>query len=355
MKDIIKQVVGIDCSQDTLDCCYGTLSNTLEQQIQTASRFSNDPAGIKKLIVWSQKRKQDNVDLLFVVEATGVYHEVLAYALVDAGLTVAIVLPNRISNFFRTTNIKTINDPQSARMIAMFGLEKKLDVWVKPSSRFITIKQLTRERSQLIDQRTAIKNQLHAEQKGALPLASSLKRMKQLINLLNKQIEAVEKEVHEIVDADPLLKAQIENVCSAPGVGFITATTIVGEASGFDLIRNKNQLVSYAGLDVIEKQSGTSVRGKSRISGKGNKHIRKALYFPAFASIRSNSFYKNHYASLVAKHGIKMKAAVSVQRKLLVLIYSLWKTNEPYDPNFTKKESGQQSLATPTELAQGRP
>jgi len=354
MEKIIKQVVGIDCSKDTLDCCYGFLNGELEQQIHSAVRFENDASGIKKLIVWAAKHKDDTTELLFVVEATGVYHELLAYTLADAALKIAIVLPNRISSFFRTTRIKTITDAQSARMIAMFGLEKKLEVWVKPLPLFRTMKQLSRERNQLIDQRTVAKNQLHAEQKSAFPLAGSVKRLEQLIELFDSQVYAVEKEIEELIGQDPELKAKFGNVCSAPGVGFITAVAIVAETAGFDLIRNKKQLVSYAGLDVIEKQSGTSVNGKRRISRKGNKHIRKALYFPAFTAIRTNLFYKSHYASLVAKHGIKMKAAVSVQRKLLVLIYILWKNNQRFDPDFSIKESGQQLLATPTKLAHGR-
>jgi len=288
------------------------------------------------------------------VEATGVYHELLVNVLTDKGYKVSIVLPNRTSSFFRTTKIKTINDPASAKMIAQFGLEKQLDLWEKPKDIYRQLKQLTRERSQLIEQRTITKNQLHAEQAGAHPMASSVKRMKQLIKLLNAQIDDIENEIHQLLETDPELNRRVKNLCSAPGVGIITAVTMIAETSGFDLIRNKSQLVSYAGLDVIEKQSGTSVYGKKRMSHRGNKYIRKALYFPAFTAIKHNPFHKNHYATLVAKHGIKMKAAVSVQRKLLVLIYTLWKKEQPFDPDYYKKESGQQLLATPTELAQGR-
>jgi len=350
MKNTIKQVVGIDCSMDTLDCGFGKLDTGLDQDIQNPSRFENTLAGIEKLVGWAEKRRDPECPLAFVVEATGVYHELLAYTLTDLGYPVSVVLPNRISNFFRTTNIKTINDIASARMIAMYGLEKKLDTWNKPKPTYRTLKQLTRERNQLIDQRTITKNQMHAEKKEAIPLSSSINRMQQLVSLFNEQIDSIEKEISAVIAMDAQLKSRIGNLCTIPGVGLITAVTVVAETNGFDLIRNKAQLVSYAGLDVIEKQSGISVNGKKRISRKGNKHIRKALYFPAFTSIRMNPFHKNHYASLVAKHGIKMKAAVSVQRKMLVLLYTLWKTEKPFDAEYPQKESGQQLLATPTEL-----
>ena len=146
------------------------------------------------------------------------------------------------------------------------------------------------------------------------------------------------------------MKDRFENVCSINGVGLLTAVTVVSEANGFALIRNKKQLVSYVGLDVIEKQSGTSVNRPRRLSKRGNRHIRKALYFPAFAAVRTNEKMKNHYANLISKHGVKMKAAVSIQRKLLVLIYTLWQKNEKFDIAYTQNKSGQQLLATPTEL-----
>ena len=93
-------------------------------------------------------------------------------------------------------------------------------------------------------------------------------------------------------------------------------------------------MASYAGLDVKEKQSGTSVKGKPRISKKGNRYLRKAMHLPALAAIRHDERFKAIFARLVGKHGIKMKAAVAVQRKLLEMIYTLYKTNKIYDPHY---------------------
>jgi transposase len=354
MATIIKQVVGIDCSKQTLDCSYGTLSSELKQQIQSSERFTNDLKGFKKLTQWTEKRQQKDLPLVFVVEATGVYHEALTNFLVENGWSISVVLPNRTSNFFRTTRIKTITDASSARMIAQFGLEKELSLWKKPEPIYRTLKQLTRERQQLVEERTVTKNQLHAEMHSANAYPPSIKRMKQRLKMLDQQIKDIEQETVTGVKTDPALKSKVDLICTIKGIGLLTAVTVIAETNGFDLIRNKKQLVSYAGLDIIEKQSGTSVRGAKRISRRGNRHIRKALYFPAFTSIKYNDHHKSHYAGLISKHGIKMKAAVSVQRKLLVLIYTIWKKNEPFDMDYHQKESGQQSLATPTRLDQVR-
>ena len=123
-------------------------------------------------------------------------------------------------------------------------------------------------------------------------------------------------------------------ICSIPGVGRLTAATVLAETNGFELIRNKRQLTSYAGLDVKEKQSGTSIKGKPRISKKGNRHLRKAMHLPALVAIRHEKKFKAVFVRLVSKHGIKMKAAVAVQRKLLEMIYTVYSKNIAYNKNY---------------------
>jgi transposase len=108
----------------------------------------------------------------------------------------------------------------------------------------------------------------------------------------------------------------------------------MAETNGFELIRNKKQLVSYAGLDVKEKTSGISVKGKPRISKRGNRHVRKAMHLPSLAAIRTDGRFTAIFARLVSKHGIKMKAVVAIQRKLLELTYVIWKSKTCYNPNF---------------------
>ena len=123
---------------------------------------------------------------------------------------------------------------------------------------------------------------------------------------------------------------------SPKGIGLITSATVLGETNGFKEIENKRQLTSYSGYDVIRKDSGTSVMSKPRISKRGNRHIRKAMYFPALTAIKHDSNQKDHYIRMVQKHGIKMKGAVAIQRKLLILMYTLWKKKEFYDPDYDK-------------------
>jgi transposase len=181
------------------------------------------------------------------------------------------------------------------------------------------------------------KNQLHAEQAEAEPNKSSVVRVKKQITFFTKQEQEINTELAALTQQEESVAKAIILLRSIPGVGLLTAATVLAETNGFELIRNKRQLASYAGLDVREKQSGTSIKGKPRISKKGNKYLRKALHLPALAAIRHDERFKAVFARLVAKHGIKMKAVVAVQRKLLEMMYILYKTNQPYDKEYLKK------------------
>jgi transposase len=336
MKKVIRQVLGIDVAQKELVVCLGRMYKDLQTELYAHKTFANTFKGFEIMLQWIRKLADPSVSVRYVMEATGVYHESLAYFLTNQGLEVSIVLPNKISNYARSLTIKTVTDKTASEAIAQFGLERNLDKWEKPLPVFKKIKQLTRERDQIIQERTMVKNQLHAEQVEAEPNKASIIRTKKRIEFLNKQEKEVTAEIATLVKADERSKELVQLLCSLPGVGVLTAATVLGETNGFDLIRNKRQLTSYAGLDVKEKQSGTSVKGKPKISKKGNRFLRKALHLPALTAIRHDERFKAIFARLVSRHGIKMKAVVAVQRKLLEMMYTLYKTNKKYDKEFLK-------------------
>jgi len=184
-------------------------------------------------------------------------------------------------------------------------LERKLDNWKKPKEIYRLLKQLTRERRQITDERTIVKNQLHAEETEAMPHFSSIERLKRRIMFLNTLEKEIKNEIEISVKENKELMVDINNICTIPGISILTAATIIGETNGFELIRSKKQLASYAGLDVKEKLSGTSVKGKPSISKKGNRHLRSCLHLPALSTIKWDENFRNQYARIVAKHGIK--------------------------------------------------
>lgn len=337
MKEL-KQVVGIDVAQNELVVTLGRMFDDSSIELFAYKVFRNKEKGFVALINWVKKLVSEDIKVRFVMEATGVYHQKFAYYLDDKGYEVSIVLPNKISNYIKTLEVKTVTDKTCSQAIAQFGLERKLDQWKRPKNVFKNLQQLTRERDQIVSERVVVKNQLHAENSEAEPNENSLSRMNARIKFLNIQEKDIKQDMLNWVNYDESLKYDIENICTIPGIGWLTAVIILAETNGFELIRNKKQLSSYAGLDVKEKTSGTSVKGKPRISKKGNRNLRKAMHLPALTAVRRDESFKNIYARLVSKHGIKMKALVAIQRKLLEMVYILFKNKSRYDIDYEYKK-----------------
>ena len=157
MKKIVKQVAGIDGAQKTLVVCLGRMYNDWSPELYANKIFANTVKGIEALVVWVKKQVDQHIAVRFVMEATGVYHETLAYFLEEKGYEISIVLPNKISNYMRTLDVKTVTDNTASQAITMFGLERKLDIWKRPKEIYRTLRQLTRERDQLVGERTMVK------------------------------------------------------------------------------------------------------------------------------------------------------------------------------------------------------
>jgi len=338
MKQILKQVLGVDVAQKELVVTLGSMYNDLTIDLYAHKVFKNNKSGIISLLKWVKLLTDKEIKVHFVMEATGVYHQKFAYYLDENGYNLSIVLPNKISNYMRTLSIKTITDKTASRAIAQFGLERKLDLWKRPNKVYKELQQLTREREQIVEERVIVKNQLHAENVEAEPNSKSLKRMKARIKFLNLQEKEIKRDIDKIVNNEAALKQEVEYISTIPGVGRLTAVVVLAETNGFELIRNKRQLTSYAGLDVKEKQSGTSVKGKPRISKKGNRYLRKAMHLPSLSSVKYNETHKELYVRIVSKSGIKMKGLIAVQRKLLELIYVVYKTKTTFQKDYEKEK-----------------
>ena len=339
LPSIIKQCVGIDVSKDNLEVCFSQMDSKQEVSCKATKRFANRLGGWKALESWIKRFSTPGVPLWLVMEATGVYYESVAYYLKLQQYQVTVLLPNKTKSYMQSLNLKTKTDAVEARALAQLGLERKMKLWQGCSIMMLTIKRLCREREALQEHIVAASNQLHAHKHEHQPDKKTLQRAATHLKFLQKQITEIDRQIGHTLEQDPDLKEKIEKVCTIKGVGLLTAVTVVSEANGFELIENKAQLVSYAGFDVVERQSGTSIKGKTRISKKGNSHIRRALHYPALSAARHEPLFIDLYQRVTARNPkVKMIGLVAVQRKLLVLIYTLYKNNVPYDPNYNKPQ-----------------
>src|SRR5436189_948225 len=171
MEKRIKQCVGIDCGLKELVVAYGVMNEEFDTKVLSSTAFNNNPAGFKKMLSWSKKLNPQNIEVRYVIEATGVYHEQVSLFLHEHACKVSVLLPNHANAFMKSTKVKTVNDKVSAELLSQMGLERKLDLWQPPLKIYNELRQLTRERDQLTGEQTQVKNQLHAEKSGAWPNA----------------------------------------------------------------------------------------------------------------------------------------------------------------------------------------
>jgi len=335
---LIKKVAGIDISKDSFTVCFGTLDDALNQKISKSYTFSNDTKGFKKLSKHLNHidifRSEDkDIQLWFVVEATGVYYEDLAYFLSESNYNISVILPNKIKAFTKTLENKSKTDSLDAAAITQFGLEKKLKQWIIPNQLSKELKELSRELLTNIETLTILKNRLHAKNHSHKPNPQTLKRLNSQIKYYRKQQKDIEKQIKELVESDKDLNNKIKNITTTKGIGFRTVVTVLAETDFFNLIENERQLTSYAGLDPKQRESGI-LKGKTPISKKGNKHLRNAVFMPALSAARFNETLKCVYVRLSILKNNKRIAQIAVARKILLLIFSLWKKDQEFITNY---------------------
>lgn len=327
-----KQCVGIDVSKDYLDCCIGCIDSDQNHKLQKSKRFSNNEIGFKSLLNWvSDLQVIDH--LIYVMEATGVYYENLIYYLTENDCKASVLLPNMVKHYVKSLNVKTKTDKVDAEVLCRLGLERKLEFWRRPSKILRELKFLSREYREIKYKIHQVKNQLHARFYSHQCPENTERRLKKQISLLETQVLEIEAEIRILVMTDSSFYDKIQRVCTIPGVSFITVVCIVAETNAFALISNSKQLSSYAGFDIQHNQSG-SRQGKTRISKKGNSFIRHALYMPALCASRFNPSMKSFYSNLTERKPAKKIAVTAVARKLLCLIYILWKKDEEFNIDY---------------------
>ncbi len=330
--EVLKQNVGIDISKDNFSVSLVVLTKNFDTKRLHYKEFSNNSTGILSFFSWSNKHKIKDLELHYTMEATGVYYEELAYYLYSQNQQVHVLLPNRAKKFMDSLSYKSKTDKIDSELLGIMGVQRNLPPFKLGSISIRKMRKLTRERNHLVEEKTMIKNQLHAENHSVDGLKSSISRMEDRIFYITEQIKEVERELTQVIKKESYLSNKIAIITSLPGIGFITAATVVAETQGFCNINSIKQLTSYSGYDVKIRESG-KYKGKTKISKQGNSYIRGCLYMPAITSISNSKAIREFYDRVNENKASKLIGLTAVQRKLLSLIYTLWKKDEKYDEN----------------------
>ena len=331
--NMLKQVVGIDVSMKTLAVALGCIDQQQQQSIIASTTVPNTPDGFVTLFSWIDEHRLPDVVLWVVMEATGVYYQRLAIAAHEHGLCVDVVLPNKIKHFALSLNQKSKTDAVDARTITRYGLERTLRRWTPPDPLLAELKALVREHHHITEMKTEILNRLHAYKHAADAPKSIIRRLRAQRDLFNKQLDAIDKELAKLVASNAEIAESVAVIGSIKGIGALTATGVVAETNHFELIANAKQIVGFSGLDPQLRESG-QFKGKTPISKKGSSYLRRLLYMPTLSVIRHDKRLSQYYQQMLGRKPAKKVAIVAVMRKLLTLIYTLWKKRERYDPEY---------------------
>lgn len=343
---VVKQAIGIDISKSTFTACRCLREASGVLTFSEVAEFANERKGFNQFLRWAASLRASSSEPVFLMEATGVYYEALAYHLHRIKKTVHVVLPNTSKHYFASLNVKTKTDSVDAKVLSQFGAERLHKAWNPPSPVFLELRNLTRYYVQLQEQKTALGNIRHGKESAHGVQSFILKSNRSLIDQIDRQIDACRKAIEKCIASDVHLSEKIAKLKTIKGIGILTIATLVAETNGFEHFRSAKQLASYAGYDVVQRESGSSVKGRTRISKKGNRYIRNALYFPAMVACRFNPSLKEAYLRINRGKPSKMVGQVAIQRKLLLLAYTLWKNDCVFVEGYKKSNPDQTAGTT---------
>ena len=314
------EIFGIDISKDVFDV-YSSKSGH--------QRFNNDEKGFKSF------QKIVRKDVLVVMEATGYYHYRLAQFLFKKHITVSVVNPLSVKRFIQMKLAKVKTDKSDAKAICEYAKVNQVPLYNALTDVQAECLQLFRLLDNYLKKRTATKNKLHGEQTLGVPSKFVYQSLKRDLKHLDKEINALEQRLLKLVKQEQ--QQQLTLLKGIPGLGTKTALFLIVITDGFEKFETSNQLCSFVGITPTIRQSGSSVRGKSRISKVGNQKLRNLLFLCAFSACKHNKACREIYQRLVNKGKSKKLALIAVANKLLKQAFAIAKSGLPYDENFVSK------------------
>src|SRR5215469_3787661 len=323
MNDNYHPQLGIDVSKFKLDVILLLPAGT------HAATFANNPKGFAALAQWLARL---HASPSVCLEATGTYGLPIARFLHDRGLKVSIVNPMAIHFFGRTHLSRNKTDAHDARLIALYAQHHQPRLWQPPTPAQEQLQQLVRVREQLLESRVVAQQHLQSTP------AATAKFFRAQLRLLDRQITALENQLRESLQADPQLRRAVALLTSIPGVGLITALTVLAIMPPMEQLQSARQLAAFAGLTPSQRQSGTFA-GRSHLSKMGHRRLRKALYFPALTALRYNQRIQSLAIRLAQKGKGKMVIVGAAMRLLTHLIFGVLKNQTPFDPHYQNKNS----------------
>jgi transposase len=316
--------VGIDVSAKTLDVAYRDIKGRIERQT-----FENETAAHAALVRHLKKRAGRKT-IRVVLESTGVYGLDLALALDRAGFEVMVANPRASANFAKATMQRSKTDRLDCAMLLEFAEQMTFKQWQAPSKVTLQVRGISRRVHALMTTIRDEKNRMHAA--NQVDGTTIVKRsIRDTIKQLETQVRKLRAAALELIMSEPELKRRYELLLTVKGIGQKSAISILAELAVMPSDMSARQWVAHAGLDPRQFESGTSIKLPPRISKRGNKYLRSALYLPARVACRFEPGVASFAGRLRGNGKKPLQIHVAVMRKLLHAIHAMFATGQEFD------------------------
>ena len=314
---------GIDVSKKKLDVML------LAQEKFHYKVVDNSNDGVIFLQEWIKSKLEKDAFVHFCMEATNVYHELLAFSLLEnKNFKVSVVNP-RIVKAFAKSLVKTKNDKTDAKILAKFCKERNPKPFTPQSKERRELRDLSRLMDNLVELRVMQKVRLQTFNTEA-----AARVVKATLNSIDNTIAETEEEIKYYYNTYPELHKEYELLNSIPSFGKRVSNVLISEIYKDEYgMYNSKRLTAFFGLEIREMESGSSVWSKPRITKFGNPRVRNMLYMAALVAIRHNTKMSDFYLRLINKGKPKKLALIAVARKLLVVACAILNSKKPYEEN----------------------
>lgn len=320
--------LGIDVSKLKLDCSL--LMDVVSEKVR-AKVVPNTPEGVKSLIAWVGKQtKTASPEIHAVMEATGVYHRTAAQTLHDMGIPVSVVNPAQVHYFAKGLAVRTKTDKSDATVLARFGVKNTPSLWSPPSAEMRVLDALLGRLEAVEADILREGNRLEKATVGNSPKLI-MDSITSSIDFLTAQRDELKKAIDAHIDRHPTLKGDKELLLSIPSVGEKTANKMLSVLHERGFV-NAGQAAAFLGLIPVDRQSGTSLHGRPKLSKAGDPKVRALLYMASMTAIRFNPDVRSLYLRLRKNGKSKMSALGAAMRKIVYICFGVLKHQTKYHP-----------------------
>ena len=313
-----KIAIGIDISKAKFDATILFQNNKVKTK-----KFDNKRSGFLEMFEWL--KKQDALEAHACLEATGIYGEALATHLFDAGFQVSVVNPAQVKGFAQCELSRTKTDKADSQLIARFCRAINPPPW-RPKLQHI--QELQAWVRHLEGLQSLYRQEANRLEVAPLCVQSS---MKAIVKRLAKEIERVKEQIKVHIEQHPDLRNKKKLLETIPGIGEATIAQVLAFMGNIEDFKNAKQLAAFVGLNPKQRQSGTSVQGRAKLSKMGNSNLRRAFYMPAVSAKNHNPVMKDFAARLEAAGKAKMLIIGAIKRKLVHIIYGVLKLGKAFN------------------------